>query len=168
MVPGAFFTEVLPGIEDEAELRVTLFLFYMLGRHKGHPRYVSRHELEALAPLAESLAPLPGEIADNLTRGLDLAARRQAFLLIDVARDGRADTLFFLNTPADRRAFEKVRDGLLPVPGAAVDHSEPPAPVRDNIFQLYEANIGPITPLIAREQREAEQLWSVRVGSKKQ
>ncbi|HEY7270941.1 MAG TPA: DnaD domain protein [Dehalococcoidia bacterium] len=159
VIPSAFFTEVLPGIDDEAELRVTLYLLYVLGRHKGHPRYVSRNELAALAPLAESLAPLPGEIAENLTRGLDFAARRQAFLALDVARDGRPDTLFFLNTPGDRRALEKVRDGLLPIAGAAVEPAEPPAPVRENVFQLYEANIGPITPLVAEELREAEQLY---------
>jgi DNA replication protein len=159
VLPSAFFSEVLPAIEDEAELRVTLFLFYALGRHKGHPRFVSRNELEALQPLAESLAPLPGEIADNLARGLDLVASRRLFLSLDVERDGRRDTLFFLNTPHDRRALEKVRDGLLTVPGVPVPHSEPPVPARENVFQLYEDNIGPMTPLVAEELREAESLY---------
>ncbi len=138
---------------------MTLFLFYALGRHKGYPRFVTRKEMEALPPLAESLAPLPGEIADNLDRGLRLAAERGAFLALDVEDDGRLDTLLFLNTPADRRAVESVRNGTLRLGRPAPVPAAPPAPQRGNVFQLYEENIGPITPLVAEELREAERLY---------
>ncbi len=161
VLPTAFFTEVLPGIEDEAELRVTLYLFYALGRRKGYPRFVTRSELEALAPLAESLAPLPGEIAENLDRGLGLAAQRGTFLTLQVEREGRSDGLFLLNTPGDRRAFQQILSGQLEVGRPLPRPAEPPAPERHNVFQLYEENIGPITPLVAEELREAEQLYPV-------
>lgn len=159
LIPSAFFVEVLPEIEDEAELRVTLYLFYALARHKGYPRYVSRNELEALVPLAEALAPLPGEIADNLRRGLDLATARGAFLSVDVERNGRGDSLYFTNTPSDRHAVERIRGGTLDLGRPLAERSEPPAPERENVFQLYEQNIGPITPLVAEELREAESLY---------
>jgi DNA replication protein len=159
VIPSSFFTEVLPGIEDEAELRVTLYLFYALGRRKGYPRFVTATELQALPPLAESLAPLDGEIADNLARGLELAIERGAFLSVSVERDGGSETLYFLNTPGDRRAAERVRAGMTGLGRALPDRSEPPAPARDNVFQLYEENIGPLTPLVAEELREAERLY---------
>jgi DNA replication protein len=159
VIPSAFFSEVLPRIEDEAELRVTLFLMFALGRHKGYPRYVSHHELEALGPLAESLAPLPGEIADNLERGLALAVQRETFLAVDVEQGGLHQRLYLLNTPSDRRSLERMRDGVLKVGRPLPEHREPPAPERENVFQLYEENIGPITPLVAEELREAESLY---------
>lgn len=159
VIPTAFFTEVLPEIADESELKVSLFLFYALGRHKGYPRYVTRRDLEALLPLAQALSPLPGEIADNLARGFRLATERGSFLSVDIERDGQSDTLFFLNTPGDRRAVEQVRNGALHLGTPLPRPAEPPAAERENVFQLYEENIGPVTPLIAEELREAEQLY---------
>jgi DnaD/phage-associated family protein len=159
VMPSAFFTEVLPEIDDEAELRVTLYLFYAIGRHKGYPRYVSRNELEALTPLAESLSALPGEIADSLSKGLDLAVKRSTFLTVEVDRDGSHESLYFLNSPSDRRAVERIRTRMIDLGKPLPEHSEPPAPERDNVFQLYEENIGPLTPLIAEELREAERLY---------
>ena len=41
MRPNVFFSELLSQIEDEAELRVTLYVFYALGRRKGYPRFVT-------------------------------------------------------------------------------------------------------------------------------
>jgi DnaD/phage-associated family protein len=159
VIPSAFFTEVMPAIDDEAELRVSLYLMFSLGRHKGYPRYVTRRELAALGPLAESLAPLPGEIAENLERGLALATGRETFLAVDVEREGERETLYLMNTPADRRAVERIREGLLPLGRPLPPRTEPPAPERENVFQLYEENIGPITPLMAEELREAERLY---------
>jgi DnaD/phage-associated family protein len=150
---------VLPDIDDEAELRVTLYLFYSLGRHKGYPRFVARSELAALAPLATALAPLPGEIADYLDRGLRLAAERGTFLALEVEREAGSDGIFLLNTPRDRQTFQQILNGSLQIGLPLVRPAEPPAPDRHNIFQLYEANIGPITPLVAEELREAERLY---------
>jgi DnaD/phage-associated family protein len=159
VIPAAFFTEVMPEIDDEAELRVTLYLMYALGRRKGYPRFVTRSELEALAPLAASLASLPGEIEENLDRGLRLAAERGTFLTLEVERGGRKEGIFLLNTPGDRRAFQEILNGTLSVGRPLPRPAQPPAPEKHNVFALYEENIGPITPLVAEELREAERLY---------
>jgi DnaD/phage-associated family protein len=159
VIPAQFFTEVMPEIEDEAELRVTLYLLYALGRRKGFPRYLTRSELEALAPLAASLASLPGEIGESLDRGLTLASGRGTFLTLEVEREGRKEGIFLLNTPADRRAFQQILSGTIAAGRPLPRPQEPPAPEKHNIFALYEENIGPITPLIAEELREAERLY---------
>src|SRR5216683_1034701 len=44
-VPDAFFTVLLPEIEDTAELKVTLHLFWLLAQKKGNPRCVSDRDL---------------------------------------------------------------------------------------------------------------------------
>jgi DnaD/phage-associated family protein len=78
---------------------------------------------------------------------------------VEIERYGGSESLYFLNTPGDQRAVELARTGQLqnlrPAPRAA----EPPAPERHNVFQLYEENIGPITPLIADELRDAEKMY---------
>src|SRR3972149_1312115 len=62
VVPSLFFSELLPQIDDEAELRVTLYAFYALGRRKGYPRFVTESELRGGGPLLAA----PGDGADQL------------------------------------------------------------------------------------------------------
>jgi DnaD/phage-associated family protein len=177
-VPSAFFSDLLPQIEDEAELRVTLYVIYALGRRKGYPRFVTANELRAETPLVASLeakvlmrsgaehperfqsinGDAPSAL-DRLQRGLYLAVERASLLSIEVDNDGRVEALYFLNTPADRRAVDLIRDGRLELGRALPAKAGAPASQRGNLFQLYEENIGPLTPLVAEELREAEQLY---------
>ncbi len=159
-VPSVFFSELLPQIEDEWELRVTLYVIYALGRRKGYPRFVTLGELNGEAPLLASLGDGGSQPPlERLEKGLDEAVGRGSILRLDLEHEGRAERLYFLNSPSDRRAIEQLRDGridlgrvLPPVQGA-------PASQRGNVFQLYEENIGPLTPLVAEELREAEELY---------
>jgi DnaD/phage-associated family protein len=155
VLPSAFFTSVLPGIEDPAEMRVTLFLFYALGRHRGYPRFLTRRELEALPPLAESLAHLPGEVADNLDRGLELAAGRGGLPRPGHRRGRPRRHLIFLNTPADRRALS-ARSGRSASAGRCLSPPRRLRPSATTSSSSTEENIGPMTPLVAEELREAE------------
>jgi len=160
-VPNAFFSELLPLIEDPVELKVTLYVIYALGRRRGYPRFVTENELAAEAPLAASLADGAEEetLLARLRRGLDLAVERGSLLRAEVEHEGRCERLYFLNSPAGRRACEQVRDGRLPLGRPVGPPKRPPAPRRENVFELYEANIGPLTPLVAEALREAEQLY---------
>jgi DnaD/phage-associated family protein len=160
VVPSAFFSELLPLIEDASELRVTLYLFYALGRRHGYPRFVTERELRAEGPLLASLAD-GGETAplQELERGLALAVERGSLLRLDIERDTASEALFTTNTPANRRAFEQIHDGRMPIGRALPPVMGTPAPQRENVFHLYEANIGPLTPLVAEELKEAEQLY---------
>jgi DNA replication protein len=157
-VPSAFFSELLPQIEDADELRVTLYVIYALGRRKGYPRFVTEAELGAESPLYAALGD--GEDAPpRAHRALEAAVARGSLLRLDLEHDGRADPLFFLNTPSDRRAVAQIRSGrlelgrVLPEPREAADLH------KGSVFQLYEENIGPISPLVAEELKEAEELY---------
>lgn len=160
VVPSLFFSELMPQIDDASELRVTLYLFYALGRRHGYPRFVTERELRAEGPLLASLgdggdeAPLA-----ELARGLALAVERGTILRLEVEQDGRRDALLTTNTPANRRAFEQIKDGRIPIGRPLPSEAGAPASTRDNVFQLYEQNIGPLTPLVAEELKEAEQLY---------
>jgi DnaD/phage-associated family protein len=159
-VPNLFFSALLPQIDDADELRVTLYVIYALGRRKGYPRFVTERELRAEAPLLASLGN-GGDPAtlERLERGLHLAVDRGSLLRVDLDRDGHAESLILLNTPADRRATALIQEGLLDLGRPLPAEAGAPASERGNVFQLYEDNIGPITPLVADELREAEKLY---------
>src|SRR5207244_13645520 len=49
-VPAQFFVEVLPEIEDAAELHVTLYALYAIARRRGPLRAVRRSEIASEGP----------------------------------------------------------------------------------------------------------------------
>lgn len=154
VVPNAFFAEVMPAIDDPAELMVTTYLFYALGRRRGMPRVISRGELTAEAPLRRALARL-GDIEETLDRGLAAAIIRGTVLHArrEHGTDGQGADLYLIHSDAAREA---VREGKL----TGVTLVNEPAPLPDtpppSIYTLYEENIGTVSPLIADELREAE------------
>lgn len=158
-IPSVFFSKLLPEISDEAELRVTLYALYALGRRKGYPRFVTVNELACEAPLLASLAITGAEPRQALRRGLELALSRGSLLRLGMEDEGRNEELLFLNSASDRRAVQRLREGAIglgrPVPPAQAA----PSSKRESIFQIYEENIGPLTPLVAEELHEAEQLY---------
>ena len=159
-VPSVFFSQLLPLIEDEAELRVTLYAIYALGRRKGYPRFVTERELRAEAPLMASLGDGGDAIAEEgLRRGLDAAVGRGSLVRVDIEHEGRREELYLLNAPSGRRAAALIRDGRTELGRPLPPEQGVPASKRENVFQLYEENIGPLTPLVAEELREAEQLY---------
>src|SRR5260370_28703348 len=54
-VPEVFFTQILPQIQDSAELKVTLHLFWLLAKKQKQPRCISDRELQQDQLLLRSL-----------------------------------------------------------------------------------------------------------------
>ena len=156
-LPSVFFSQVLPYVEDDAELRVTLYVFYALGRRKGYPRFVTLNELRAESPLMATLGQ-DGE-SERLEAGLALAIERGTLLSLDIEHDGRQERMYLLNTPSGRRAVEQLRDGRIELGRVLQPVQEAPLLERANIYQLYEENIGPLSPIVAQELHEAEELY---------
>lgn len=147
-VPNIVFSELIPVMDDAAQLKVTLHIFYLLSQKKGSPRYVTLDELRGDLSLMQSL-----EFKTvNLERGLEKAVGCGA--LLQAEADGAA--WYFFNTPESRIAVERIQKGELKL---ATDFHivNPDVPETPNIFKLYEQHIGTLTPLIADELKEAEQ-----------
>ncbi|HLF09546.1 MAG TPA: DnaD domain protein [Dehalococcoidia bacterium] len=144
LVPEPFFRDLLPAITDLDELRATLLLFWALHQRRGVPRTVSEGELRRSG---EALHLLD---VQALERGLASAVARGTFLRA-LAQD--EERHYLLNTPTERRA--------LAIQGAQwreATVTATPSPER-NVFQIYEENIGPLTPMLAEELRDAEQRY---------
>ncbi len=166
-LPNLFFSELLPAIDDLAELKVTLHIFWLLHQKKSYPRYVSRRELEADGVLLRGLGGMGQEPGERLGQALERAVARGTLLHVIALRRGSGqaqqgdeqDDWYFMNTDVGRRTVEKIRRGELELE-AVVAPSEVRLEVeRPNIFVLYEQNIGLLTPLIAEELGDAEKTY---------
>jgi DnaD/phage-associated family protein len=123
-VPEAFFTQVLPEIEDSAELKVTLHLFWLLAKKQGNPRCVSEQELLADRTLLRGLKrrgdPRPSE--ERLRQGLEQGVARGTLLRVPlrlVSEGGdEAETIcwYFFNTARSRKVVAELQGGeMIPV-----------------------------------------------------
>jgi len=162
-VPEAFFSELLPAIDNLCELKVTLHCLWLLQRKSGNVRYVTLGELEQdgllLSGLTDDEAIYPAiSPLDALRDGLERATARGTLLQVTVDAPGRRqESLYLLNTERGRETVQRIERGEWVPPDAASDVRLRAR--RPNIFNLYEQNIGLIQPLIAEELKEAEQAY---------
>jgi DnaD/phage-associated family protein len=156
-LPSLFFSELLPAIDHLAELKVTLYAFWLLAQKKGGHRYVSRQELEADNLLLDGLESEGLTPAETLRDALDRAVARQSLLRVFVGEGASRRDWYFANSEKGRQAVDDLLAGRW-----TLDGQDEPVAVqtqRPNIFVLYEQNIGPLTPLLAEELMEAEDTY---------
>jgi len=158
-LPSLFFSELLPAIDDLAELKVTLHIFWLLHQKKGYPRYVSRRELEADGVLLRGLKRAGEEPKECLMEALERAVSRGTLLHVMVQQGDDQDDWYFMNTDLGRRTVEKIRRGELKIEATVLPSEARLEVERPNIFVLYEQNIGLLTPLIAEQLRDAEKTY---------
>ncbi len=158
-VPTVFFTQLLPRIQDPAELRVTLYLFWALGQKKQHPKFVYLGELLGSPTLITALAQGSRDPKEQLQKGLEGAIARGTVLALPIHKDAQQDTLYLFNTEPNRQAVQRIARGELDI--GVIPKPEEAKPLEHkNIFVLYEESIGPISsPVLAEELVEAESLY---------
>lgn len=130
-VPEVFFTVLLPEIEDTAELKVTLHLFWLLAQKQGNPRCVSDRELLADRVLLRGLRrqgdPRPAE--ERLRHGLEQALVRGTLLRIHLKllseRSGEEEVIswYFFNTARSRKIVKELQ-GAEMVPASLLTKDE--------------------------------------------
>ena len=151
-IPSQFFSELMPAIDDLAEMKVTLYAFWFLDRLEAAVRYLTYADFAGDERLMKGLG------ADKLAGALERATQRGTLLKVKPEGKSEEDALYFLNTPRGRAAVQAIEAGTWQP--ALQEH--PPVSLeveRPNIYRLYEENIGPLTPLIADMLRDAEQTY---------
>ncbi|NPA90536.1 MAG: DnaD domain protein [Chloroflexi bacterium] len=159
-VPAQFFTELLPFIEDRAELMVTLYALYLADTFGEEHPFFRAEDLAQDRTFYQGLADPQRTSEEALQEGLERAVARGTLLHVRSRQgpDTQVEDWYCLNTPANRERLDALARGEL-VGTWALPPEHPTAwePVRPNIFTLYEQNIGLLQPLIADELRQAEQ-----------
>ena len=157
-IPGPFFQELLPEIDHLGELKTTLFAFWYLDRLEGPFRYLRTDDFLSDPQFVKAIAPNPKQAPAHLENALQRAVKRGTLLVAMVDVEGKPEKLYFLNSPRGRAAVTAIQHGEWRYSGDA----RHPLEIRvdlPNIYRLYEENIGPLTPLIAEELKEAESAY---------
>jgi DNA replication protein len=172
-LPETFFSELLPLVDDLAELKVLLFFMWAVQQREGNYRYLSRADFATSQALRAGLAVARPDTPpdDTLDAALNRAVTRGTLLCETIHdMDGPTQTLYFMNTERGREAATAIREGHYTQ--AETIEILPPRP---NIYRLYEQEIGPITPMIADGLKDLENdypaAWlpeAVRVAAEKQ
>jgi DnaD/phage-associated family protein len=160
-LPSLFFSELLAVLDDIVELKVILYCFWLLARRdQDSSRAIRLDDLSADQHLLQGLESSERSGRAALRHGLERAVARGVLLLVTLERDGASERWYFLNSEQGREAAARLQDG---------DFSDLPEErrgekvgvwiERPNTYVLYEQNIGPLTPLIVDELREAEQTY---------
>jgi len=154
-LPAAFFSELLPQIDDLSELKVTLYAFWLLDRMEGEFRFFRQSDLAQDERLLEGMGKNRTQALVQLQHGLERAVQRGSLLKVNL---GDEDSIYFLNTPRGRAAVAALQNGEW----SPEDIQRPEVRLtleRPNIFRLYEENIGPLTPLVAEMLEDAEKTY---------
>ena len=158
-MPAPLLGSLLAQIDDMAELKCTLRAVALLSQKRGYPRFVTLQELQADESLVRAI-PAEGDAqpAALIEKALGNAVRRGTLAFAIVKADSRRQPIFGLNSEFDRLALEKAASQ--PPPWSET-HQEPPDPSveRPNVFELYEQNIGMMSPMIADALLEAEEMY---------
>ena len=154
-IPNPILGPLLTSIEDINELKCILRCIWHIHKKKGAARIVSLSELTNDSILSSFLT------SDEIQSTMEAATRRGIFAKGLLGSTREPEPLFVLNTHADRQSLEKAlsKDELFQPSGnndGLLDHPNLP---QKNIFSLYEANVGMISPLIAEDLMDAEKKY---------
>jgi len=157
IIPNEFFSEILPIVDDLAELKALLYTFWRLGQEEGDTRYLRMNDVLVDLVFLEGLAESPEEQRGAAEQAFTRAAQRGVLLEVTVKHGGNPETWYFLNSQKGRDAVARLRRGdfkhlMHDIDDVVVGLEKE----RPNIFLLYEQNIGMVTPMLAEKLRQAE------------
>jgi len=156
-LPNIFFSEVLPLMEDAVEVKVVMQIFFLLSRRKGYPRFVRFSELIHDPVIIKGLREITGNLEIMLKKALDTAVQAGILMHIPIDVQQLSDDVYFINNQAERETIRKILEGSLKIAQVEIRKVEEPAQVQpSDIYNLYEQNIGMLTPILAEELQEAE------------
>ena len=157
-IPVTFFVDLLPGIDHLGEMKVTLYALWFLDQLEGNFRYIQREDFCADERFMHGLARTEEKAILLLDESLEKAAQRGTLIRVTLTYTDREESYYFLNSPRGRASAQALSKGEWQPPSNA----RQPISLsleRPNIFGLYEAHIGPLTPMIAEDLRAAEKSY---------
>ncbi|MBL7209059.1 MAG: DnaD domain protein [Dehalococcoidia bacterium] len=159
-IPNVFITGIMPRVENIAELKTVLHVFWLLSRRRGYPQFITYGELLSDAILMGGIDKGNASRSEILRGALDLAVQHGTMLHLRLDRNGETEDVYLVNSETGKKTMDQIRRGELTLPGLrpAKEGIAEAAPPPD-IYRLYEQNIGMLTPIIAQELQEAEKLY---------
>jgi DNA replication protein len=158
-IPNLFFTVVIPKIDDVAELKTILHVFWLLSRRRGYLQFVTYNELLSDPVLMGGIGGEAKPKDEVLRLALEQAVRHGTMLHLRLDRDEQPEDVYFINSENAKEMISKIQRGDFPKLVLAPRKGEVTETAPPDIFSLYEQNIGMLTPMIAEELQDAEKLY---------
>lgn len=140
-VPGPLLGTLLAEIDDMAELKCTLRFLWHAAQVSGTPKWVDGTVLLSDAILATAIGS-----QDAIRNALRNAVSRGSLV--------ETNGWYLLGTPENANVVAEAR-----LTRSSVVTPESIMAQQANIYSLYEANIGLLTPMVADQLRDAEQTY---------
>lgn len=156
-VPETFFAHQLPRVQDLAELKAVLYVLRLAARRRGAVPIGDLLAPGVLRDVAGASSPRPAE--KRLQEVLHRAVANGTLLQVTVRAEGGPAPYFLPATPENRRLLERMRWGEEPPEELRLPFAPEFVIHRPNIFALYEQHMGPLTPLLAEQLRDAERSY---------
>lgn len=153
--PEAFFVDLLPAIDDLAEMKITLYAFWYVQQQEGDIRCMKLSEIQKDTVLKEALSQ-PGGVEkyeDTLDNILAKAVDRGSLLMVDGKE--KKDRYYFINTTRSKAIIDGYEKGQWDLDSSAQQQIAGLDLNKPDIYKLYENNIGLITPMIAEQLKAA-------------
>ena len=174
-VPDPILGVVVDEIEDIKVLKTVMRIVWLYYKKKGFPRFLTLHDISGDHTIRKTLSKSGyGPVKyENLIEVLDKISSIGLLITIPVSIYENQEYIYILNTKEGRRAVELFNAG-------DIDIEKLPIPIKDslivnnenelgvdnyipttaqNIFKLYEQNIGIITPIVSEELKDAETIY---------
>ncbi len=153
-IPEPFFTDLLPIIDDLAELKVTLYAIWYIQQLDGDIRYMQLSEMQKDTILKQMFTI--GDEEDAFLKILQTALQKAVTrgTLLVISEEKPPERYYFINTPRSQAILEGYHKGewhpkSVRHQPVSLDLGKP------DVFKLYEQNIGLITPMIADQLKLA-------------
>ena len=158
-IPELFFTDGLHLLNSADEIKLILFFFWALNTQESSIRYLQEEEIFESEILKTGLG-----MEDFATRVKNILSQvvQNGFLLRGHPKRNKKITLYFLNTARSRAVLEALINGSWQP--SETDHLLPEKPYisKKTIYEIYEENIGPLTPLLAEDIKASEEEYSTQ------
>ena len=150
-IPDLFFRELLPEMDDINEIKLCLYILWKAYTVGNFSIPITTEDI-LLDKIFISGLVSTSKGKDKLINGI---LEKMVVDNILLKKEGNAPgepDIYFINSAQGRKAVsENSRD--FQSTKITLDHIQP------NIFQLYQENIGPLTPIIADALRNAEEIY---------
>jgi DNA replication protein len=149
-LPDLVFTDLIPQIDDLAELKVTLLVLRRLAQMQSDAApWVTLTELQTDPAVRVALGDA---VETQLTGALARATQRGTLLVAEWRlADETMEQRYLANSPRGRAALRAMQRGVEP---ARVTKT-----ARPNIFALYEQTVGPLTAILSEDLMDAEKTY---------
>ncbi len=157
-IPEIFFNELLTEIDSPGELKVLLYAFWYLGKIEHDPPFITHQQFLDDKKFITGLAKNSTEAKRILKESLESCIKRHTLLVAYPVEKKIDEGVFFINNDKGKAAVQAIEKGSWN-PNVKGQMEITLDMQRPSVFQLYEQNIGPLTPMIAEDLKDAEQLY---------